>query len=141
MIYRISFIHQSEQRSQSLIKAIETGDRTLLQEITEEDPSPRVNDHFYGNPVLEGNLLRERKNGLIIRNTLCRVGAARGGVPPRYLHNISEKYILLIEQQTSPDALLNTISPMMFEEYIDLVHHLSVRTYSNLIKKSGGLYF
>lgn len=129
-----TYLKKSWQRDQYLMMAIETGNKELLEEVYDILPPVGTKEHTYGNPVLEDEL-RQRKNGLIIRNTLCRVGAGRGGVPPRYLHNISEKYILLIERQTSSEELMNSIAPMMVEEYMDLVKHSSVADYSDLIKK------
>lgn len=128
------YIDKSWQRDLYVITAVETGNKQMIEKLEESFPTTGVNEHFYGNPVIEDDRLRERKNGLIMRNVLCRIGAGRGGVPPRYLHRMSEKYILLIERQTNAEVLIDTISPMMIDEYIDLVNQLSVSNYSNLIK-------
>ena len=78
--------------------------------------------------------LRDRKNGLVIRNTFCRIAARNGGLPPLYIHHISEKYALKIEQATSIEYLLNELSSNMMIEYAETVHHFSTSRYSSLIK-------
>jgi len=76
-----TYIDKSWQRDQYLIMAVETGNKDMIDGLEELLPETGTEEHFYGNPIIEGDKLRERKNGLIIRNILCRVGAGRGGVP------------------------------------------------------------
>lgn len=130
----LEFIEKSMERDQLLIQAIQTGNRALLQEI-QNIPGLELNDkYYYGNPIIKGNYLRTRKNGMIIRNTLCRVGAMLGGVPAIHLHLISEKYALQIERAQTPEYLEHVVSPNMFAEYCDLVSNFSTAKYSSLIK-------
>lgn len=127
-------IDQSWQREQLILVALETGNREMIEDFLKLDSDSESIISRYGNPVIEGDTIRELKNGLIIQNTLCRIAAEKGGVPLRYLHNISEKYILLIEHQNNPDVLNEKIETMMLQEYLDLVLRLSINNYTELIK-------
>lgn len=129
-----TYIDQSWQREQAILMALETGNREIIEELLILDSDSGGIAYHYGNPVIEGDTIRELKNGMIIQNTLCRIAAEKGGVPPRYLHNISEKYILLIEHQIDPGVLKEKIGTMMLKEYLDLVIRLSVKDYTELIK-------
>ena len=128
------YIDQSWQREQTILMALETGNREMIEELLTLDSDSGGIAYHYGNPVIEGDTIRELKNGMIIQNTLCRIAAEKGGVPPRYLYNLSEKYILLIEHQIDPDVLNEKIGTMMLKEYLDLVLRLSVKSYTELIK-------
>lgn len=129
-----TYIGQSWQREQAILLALETGNREMIEELLRLDSDSGGVTYHYGNPIIEGDPIRELKNGMIIQNTLCRIAAVKGGVPPRYLRNVSEKYILLIEHQMDPDVLNEKIGTMMLKEYLDLVLRLSVKGYSELIK-------
>lgn len=127
-------IDQSWQREQLILVALETGNHEMIEEFMKLDSDSESMRSHYGNPVIEGNSIRKLKNGLIIQNTLCRIAAEKGDVPLRYLHNISEKYILIIEHQNNPDVLNEKIGIMMLKEHLDLVLRLSINDYTKLIK-------
>ena len=55
-----------------------------------------------------------------VLNTLYRVAAERGGVHPVYLHNISERFAILIERTTNIPNL-KKLMLLMANEYCDLV--------------------
>lgn len=129
------YIEKSWERDKLLIQAVQTGNKDLLKDIESFFPEEEKTQHYFANPVIETDILRTRKNGMVIRNTTCRISAGLGGVPPHYLHLISEKYGILIEQAPSVDFLLRKISPKMFEEYCDLVANFSVSKYSSTIKE------
>lgn len=132
----MDYIEQSLERDFVLMEAIQTGNKELLDKVAEmSEPPLNNNHHYYANPIIKGNPLRTRKNGMIIRNTLCRIGAAKGGVPAIYVHLVSEKYALQIEQATTPEYLEYVISPNMFNEFCDLVVNFSTLHYSKLIKE------
>lgn len=78
--------------------------------------------------------IRDRKNGLIIRNTLFRIAAKNGGLPPVLLHYISEKYALLIERANSLEYLDNYLANEQLIEYTEAVQQFSTLGYSDLIK-------
>lgn len=129
-------IERSLERDKLLIQAIQTGNKQLLQEAGNIKGLEVRQKHYYANPIIEHDPLRTRKNGMIIRNTLCRIAAASGGVPAIYLHLLSEKYALQIEEATSPEYLDDVLSPRMFDGYCDLVANFSASKYSNLIKEA-----
>lgn len=79
--------------------------------------------------------LRSRKNGLITRKTLMRVAAKRGGVPPVYLHVISEKYSILIEQANSADYLDNVLADEMARGFCNMVKDFSMKGYTPAIQE------
>lgn len=129
-------IEYSFQREQKLMLAISTANGELLKELWETDYPFKKS--FYGNPIIRGDELRSRKNGMVIRNTLCRIAAGQGGVTPVHLHYISEKYAIKIEQATSIDYLNKQLSKEMFEEYCNLVLNFSTSKYSQTIKDIVG---
>lgn len=126
----IEFRYDLEQK---VMEAIATGNCDAIQTLIEGN----VNKLPF-NPVIRRipqNQLRDRKNGLIIRNTFCRIAARNGGLPPIYLHLISEKYALKIEQATSVHYLDNVLSINMMKEYCQSVQHFSTVNYSESIKQ------
>lgn len=129
------YIEKAWERDNVLIRAIQTGNKDLLAVarsiITKEEDQM----YYYGNPVIAADMLRTRKNGMIIRNTMSRVAAGLGGVPPLYIHLIAEKYGRLIENANSIDYLINTVSMEMFDEYCDLVANFSAAHYSAIVKE------
>lgn len=82
-----------------------------------------------------GSPIRSSKNIGFVLNTMCRIAAERGGVHPVYLHNISERYAIMIERaKTFPQLKQLYIS--MAEEYCELVVSVATRQYSPIVKKA-----
>lgn len=131
----MDYIERSLQRDLILIQAIQSGNKELLSKAIRFSGLEISENHYYSNPIIKEDPLRTRKNGMIIRNTLCRIGAALGGVPAIYLHLISEKYAIQIEQATTIEYLEYSLTPSMIEEFCDLVIHFSMADYSSLIKE------
>lgn len=131
----MDFIEKSMERDLLLIDAIRTGDRETLEEVRKISEEWKNDRFYYANPIIEDDLFRTRKNGMVIRNTLCRIGAALGGVPAVYLHLVSENYGMKIEQAPSIDYLDLTIAPSMLMDFYELVINFSTDQYSNLIKQ------
>ena len=131
----MEYIEKSMERDAMLIQAIQTGNKKLLDKAKNYVDSEITHPYYYANPIIHNDFLRTRKNGMIIRNTLCRIGAALGGVPAIYLHLVSEKYALQIEQAPTPEYLEYVVSPKMFDEFCDLVANFSTLHYSQLIKE------
>lgn len=118
---------------QKVMDAIMSGDFEAIQSTVKKD-----NEELPHNPIVRripDNLLRDRKNGFIIRNTFCRIAAHKGGLPPVYVHLISETIALKIEQATSVEYLDNILSEEMIKDYCEAVKQFSTRNYSNLIKQ------
>lgn len=133
-ILSTEYIEKSWERDNLLLRAVQTGNKDLLKEASALITKEEDRLYYYGNPIIASDMLRTRKNGMIIRNTICRVAAGLGGVPPLYLHLISEKYGMLIAQANSIDYLVDYLSEEMFDEYCDLVANFSASHYSSLIK-------
>lgn len=131
----MDYIEKSMERDSILIQAIKTGNKELLDTAKNYIASEITHPYYYANPIIQEDPLRTRKNGMIIRNTLCQIGAALGGVPAINLHLISEKYALQIEQAPTPEYLEYVVSPNMFDEFCELVVNFSTVHYSNLIKE------
>jgi two-component system, response regulator YesN len=79
--------------------------------------------------------IRSSKNMAIVLNTLFRMAAERGGVHPVYLHNISERFAILIERTTNIPNLDKLIL-LMTNEYCDLVNTFATGHYSPIVKKT-----
>lgn len=79
--------------------------------------------------------VRVMKNLCIIFNTLFRIAAENGGVPPFFLHHISEKFAIQIERVEHLDSLVRLVEAM-YSEYCDLVKQHEISGYSLLIQKA-----
>lgn len=116
--------------SNRMIEAVKDGDKQALQAILNQSGNIfDFSERFPNQPV------RTSKNSLIILNTTLRLAAEKGGVPPVYLHHLSEKFAIQIERINSIDAF-NTLIRRMGDEYCDLVRDFSMSGYSFLIQKA-----
>ncbi|HZG71332.1 MAG TPA: AraC family transcriptional regulator [Chondromyces sp.] len=79
--------------------------------------------------------IRSSKNMAFVLNTLCRLAAERSGVHPVYLHNISERFAILIEKTTTIPNLKKLIA-LMANDYCDLVNTFATGHYSPVVKKA-----
>lgn len=132
-MYEQDIINQRYDFERKIMDLITNGDvdgiKNLIEQVeTQGDINSNLVKRIPNNP------LRDRKNGLVIRNTFCRIAARHGGLPPLYIHHISEKYALKIEQATSIDYLLKGLSNNMMVEYAEAVQQFSSSPYSKLIK-------
>lgn len=80
------------------------------------------------------NALRNTKNYLIILNTLLRVAARNGDVPPFHIDKLSSAYAHKIENITSTNSGMNLMKEMV-RKYCLLVKNHSMKGYSLLIRK------
>lgn len=80
------------------------------------------------------NALRNTKNYLIILNTLLRVAARNGDVPPFHIDKLSSSYAHKIEAVNST-ATCMTLMKEMVRKYCLLVKNHSMKGYSLLIRK------
>lgn len=81
------------------------------------------------------NPLRAYKNLAFSFNTLLRIASERGGVSPIYIHSLSDKFAILIENISSM-AQLENLQIDMVSEYCDLVNKFSTVGYSKVIRKA-----
>ena len=80
------------------------------------------------------NALRNTKNYLIILNTLLRIAARNGDVPPFHIDKLSSSYAYKIETTTSANSGMMMMKEMV-RKYCLLVKNHSMKGYSLLIRK------
>ncbi|MFC3039187.1 helix-turn-helix transcriptional regulator [Virgibacillus xinjiangensis] len=117
---------------EKVMHIIQTGNVGEAKKIFEDQTSTMNHTKVSRIP---SNPLRDRKNGLIIRNTFYRIAAKNGGLPPLLLHYISEKYALLIERAESVEYLDKKLAVEQLYEYTEAVNNFSTNTYSGLTKQ------
>ncbi|MDP4154442.1 MAG: AraC family transcriptional regulator [Bacillota bacterium] len=105
---------------------VEIGDKAKALEALVEF----TGDFLYRVP---GNPLRARKNLSFCSNTLNRIAALKGGVAPQYLHAISEKFSIKIEQAVTLSEL-DALQISMAEEYCDAVRNFAIKGHSSVVK-------
>lgn len=114
-------------------------ERTLLHyiEIGDKENAKKAFVEFTGDFLYRfpGNPLRAKKNITISLNTMIRLAASRGGVEPQYLHAISEKYALKIEEAVAMSDL-SSIPFNMIEDYCDAVLNFAVKGHSSIVRKA-----
>lgn len=129
----IGLIEQRYQLERELMDALAAGDKTRFQELyAKTSPLFDFSDRFPNQPV------RALKNALIVWNTLLRKAAQSAGVPPAFLHLISEGFAIRIERCDRIDAL-NALTRAMNDEYGDLaVRHAgqAAQRYTPLVKRA-----
>lgn len=113
-----------------LMEAIARGDKAKVHELIGSMPGViEFSDRIPESPI------RSSKNVVFVLNTLFRTAAGRGGVHPVYLHNISERFAILIEKTTDMPNL-NKLIMLMVHEYCDLVSTYSSGHYSPIVKEA-----
>ncbi|MFC2949642.1 helix-turn-helix transcriptional regulator [Virgibacillus sediminis] len=113
-----------------LMHYIERGDKEAVhQAINFFSGIMDFSDRLPGNPV------RAAKNIASVSNTLYRVAAERAGVHPVYLHNMSERFAILIEKTVTINNL-EKLMAVMAEDYCDLVQQFSTGEYRPIVRKA-----
>lgn len=84
------------------------------------------------------NSLRDHKLLLIAANTLFRKAVEVNEIHPIYLHEISSKFVNLIENVTTLNSL-HTLYEKMIRDYCFLVKNKSTKQYSPLVRQT--LYY
>jgi AraC-like DNA-binding protein len=115
-----------------IMHAVELGDMERLKELFRESQNLfDFSERYPGRP------LRAHKNGLIVFNTILRISAERGNVPPFFLHHLSEKFAVLIERLESLDMHERLVEEMC-REYCSLVRQYAPAGHSALVRKAAG---
>ncbi|WP_251527504.1 helix-turn-helix domain-containing protein [Metabacillus litoralis] len=123
----IEFRYHYEKK---LMNAITKGDKEEIARISKETNSVlNLSDRIPESPI------RSAKNLLLVLNTLCRFAAEKGGIHPIHIHNVSEKFALLIERAPNLPHL-KKLGVVMIHEYCDVVNQFSTRNYSPIVKKA-----
>lgn len=123
----IKFRYKQEKK---LFNAIAKGDKDELNHISKEINSLlNIPDRIPESPI------RSAKNLLFVLNTLCRIAAEKGGVHPLYIHNLSEKFAIIIERAENL-PYLNELALIIINEYCDVVKIFSTSKYSSIVKEA-----
>lgn len=111
-----------------IINAVENGSK---------EEALRLVDFFQFNVShrVPNNPLRAHKNLIFVFNTLLRKAAESGGVSPVYIHNLSDRFAISIENIPSITELQN-LQAKMISEYCDLVKRQSTAGYSPVVRKA-----
>lgn len=127
----IDMIEKIYKNENDLLHAVEIGDIEKLEEISEERSSffSDLSDRIPNDP------LRSGKNLAFVLNTLLRKAAEKGGLHPIYIHSISGKNAIQIEQTTTIQQLSDLIIKMRLD-YCTAVRKLSLKNFNYLTKKA-----
>ncbi len=80
------------------------------------------------------NSLRVEKNLILTLNALFRQSADDAGLPPIYIHSISEDIAARIEDANSSEALMDVIEAMI-DNYCNSINNISLQNHSvNIVK-------
>lgn len=80
------------------------------------------------------NSLRTEKNLMLTLNTLFRQAVDDAGLPPIYIHSISEEMAEKIEEADSSEALVDVIEQMI-DGYCNSINNISLQNHSvNVVK-------
>ncbi|MBI9015214.1 MAG: helix-turn-helix transcriptional regulator [Clostridiales bacterium] len=123
-----SFIQLRYNIEKELLHAIEKGDK---------EEAIKIWGRFQFNAAyrVPSNPLRAYKNLSFSANTMFRISIERSGVHPIYIHNISDKFAILIEKATTITSLQN-LELVMIAEYCNAVTTLASDGYSPIVQKA-----
>lgn len=123
-------IEERYEQQNKLMIAISRGDKAEVNRLLHSMADILVfSDRIPGSPI------RASKNIGFVLNTLYRIAAERSGVHPVYLHNISERYAILIERASNIPNLQKLVV-LMSNDYCDLVNTYSTGKFSPIVKKA-----
>lgn len=129
----ISEIENMYRLEKELMSAIQQGDAQKAEEVI---VSINLSEASASLMQRLPDQLRQSKNLAIVLNTLLRTAAKKGGLPVAYLHTISEKFALIIENSSSVEFINDQLSTAMVSEYANAVAMFSILNYSDLIKET-----
>ena len=129
IVKSVDIIELRYKNEKILMEAISRGNKEELRKLINELSYTQLDKRLPESP------LRGFKNLLVVVNTLCRIAAQNGGVHPIYIHNISEKFAILIERANNL-PYLKDLKKKMVIEYCDLVSEHSTRKYSAIVQKA-----
>lgn len=121
----VEILEERYKNETLLMEYIAHGDYKSIENMAHlnaSDIKPRLSDS-----------IRDRKNFMIILNTICRKAAQTAYVHPVHLDEISRKFSIKIEACTSITQL-ETLENEMTRKYCLLVQSYSLRTYSKPVQ-------
>lgn len=111
-----------------LMNAVSNGDLITIDQMLEGGTVFSPNQKHTGS-------LRDKKNELIVFNTLCRKAAEKGQIHPVYLEETFDKNVYEIERCTEMKEL-HQMSRRMVREYCLLVQSHSLKGYTQPIRQA-----
>ncbi|MGC6176860.1 helix-turn-helix transcriptional regulator [Lacrimispora sp. 38-1] len=132
----IATIENAYVTEKEMMLAVQSGNVNKLADLYENSHNHYSQDHL--NHLLKRipqDPIRQLKNMMFVKNTLLRTAAMKGGLPVLYLHTISEKFAISIENSISFDFLF-TLSKKMETDYANAVATFSTLNYSNIVKEA-----
>ena len=111
-----------------LLDAIRRGDTETARWLQRERLDGIGNFDYLG-----GDPLEMAQRWCRIMNVSGRIAARRGGLPALYLHNISEKFGLIITRTRDMRALKEELPMRIVTEYAEAVAHLSTHGYGKVV--------
>lgn len=128
--------HYSHERE--IRKLVKLGDKARLKQLlvpkTQSDIVKAKTNSIYEQRVVGPNGLRKEKNFAIILNTLFRSSADDAGLPPVYIHSISEEVVADIERAQASSDLMHVIEGMI-DRYCNSINNVSMQNHSvNVVK-------
>lgn len=123
-------IQQRYRDQGEIMHAISRGDLQKMEHLQSKmvEPLLAFADRVPGQP------LRSSKNLSFVFNTMCRLAAEEGGVPAVLLHQVSEKYAILIEKVANM-AELRQLTGKLPREYCLLVKNRPFPEASPMIRQ------
>lgn len=131
-----NWINEVEARylfEDQLLSFITKGDTKAALDLWNTHNPNGMNEFNY---LPSDNPLEPARRNCRIANVTFRIAARMGGLTPIYLHNLSEKFCVIIMNTTQIDTLRYHLIPTMLSEYSDAVANFSTFGYSRLIDKT-----
>jgi len=126
----MEYLEEKYRLENMVLKAVEKGNRTeAMHAYKDYRHFEKVSGQYQNR-----HLIRVKSNALS-NNALYRKAAEKGEVHPFYLDNMYHKFFHEISQATSLEALKETDYNMMIC-YCDLVHKMSLRNHSPIIRQA-----
>ncbi len=125
--YSASLLQERYDAENAFIQAITEGKTNEALQAFQSFRRFNLGERFNAN-------IRNRKNGLIISNTLFRKAIEKAGVHPYYIDIISSKYSYKIETITTKNDALEMTDDMI-KEYCTYVQRYALKKYSPTIQK------
>jgi len=128
--HSIALIEKRYSLENEFMHTIENGDREHLDKLLSEDLYifDKIPDRTPNDP------LRSRKDLTFVLNTLLRKAAEKGGLPPLYLHNMSERFAIEIEKTSSIQQIID-LHKNMYLTYCDAVKKFSLKEFNYFVRK------
>lgn len=121
------FVEKNYAAEAEFLHAIEVGDIEFIKRL-----NGTLNSAITVPPRYPSDPLRERKNLAITLNSISLRAAVKGGLNPSLAHSLSHNFAIMIEQQTTVEALLK-MNQRIFMTYTESVRKYAMKGYSETI--------